>query len=94
MHRDGRVVLTGPSAAVARADTENRQFYHDRCIAATTYNFLLRESKYGFAGPKSLCYIRQEVGIFDGHEKHRQHCCVAESHHSRQAENERASLNN
>jgi hypothetical protein len=55
---DGRLVLTGPSSNARRADTGNTQFYHDRCIAATTSNFLLHESKYGFAGAKSLCYIQ------------------------------------
>jgi hypothetical protein len=69
MRRDGRVILTGPSVAARRADAENKQFYHDRCIAATTSNFLLQESKFGFAGPKSLCYSRQEVGISNGYEK-------------------------
>jgi hypothetical protein len=62
-------MLSGPSVVANRAGAKNKQFYHDRCIAATPSNFLLQESKYGFAGPKSLCYSRPEVGIFNGHEK-------------------------
>jgi hypothetical protein len=56
-------MLSGPSVAARRASAKNKQFYHDRCIAATPSNFLLQESKYGFAGAKSLCYSRPEVGI-------------------------------
>jgi hypothetical protein len=58
--------------AIRRCQTrrrENKQFYHDRCIAATPSNFLLQESKYGFAGAKSLCYSRPEVGIFNAYKK-------------------------
>jgi hypothetical protein len=69
MRRDGRLMLSGPSVATRRAGAENTQFYHDRCIVATPSNFLLQESKYGFAGLKSLCYSRLEVGIFNGYEK-------------------------
>jgi hypothetical protein len=67
MHGDGRIILWGPSVAARRAGAKNKQFYHDRCIAATPSNFLLQESKYGFAGAKSLCYSRPEVAIFNGY---------------------------
>jgi hypothetical protein len=67
MHGDRRIVLSGPSVAAGRTDPKNKQFYHDRCIAATPSKFLLQESKYGLAGPKSPCYSRLEVAIFNGY---------------------------
>jgi hypothetical protein len=42
---------------------ENNEFYHDRCIAATLSKFLLQESKFLLAPPKSLCYSRTQVGV-------------------------------
>jgi hypothetical protein len=67
MRRDGRIILSGRSVTVRRTGAKNKQFYHDRCIAATPANFLLQESKYGFAGAKSLCYSRPQVAVFNGY---------------------------
>jgi len=67
MHGDRRIMLSGPSVAAGRAGAKNKQFYHDRCIAATPSKFLLQESKYGLAGAKSPCYSRPEVAIFNGY---------------------------
>jgi hypothetical protein len=67
MRGDGRIFLWGPSVAAGRAGAKNKQFYHDRCIAATPSNFLLQESKYGLAVAKSPCYSRLEVAVFNGY---------------------------
>src|ERR1700694_1825806 len=87
MRRDGRIILSGTSVAVRRAGAKNKQCYHDRCIAATPSNFLLQESKYGLAGAKSPCYSRPEVGISTATK-------IQVLATERQAENERANLNN
>src|SRR5207237_2199346 len=63
MHEDRRIMLSGRSVAAGRASAKNKQFYHDRCIAATPSKFLLQESKYGLAGAKSPCYSQPEVAI-------------------------------
>jgi hypothetical protein len=63
MRRDGRILLLGHPSLLHTQVRKNKQFYHDRCIAATPSNFLLQESKYGLASPKSPCYSRLEVAI-------------------------------
>src|ERR1700686_1413756 len=70
MHGDRRIMLSGPSVAARRASAKNKQFYHDRCIAATPSKFLLQESKYGFAAPKSPCYSQPEAAIPNAEKRH------------------------
>src|SRR5437660_10017801 len=90
MQGDCRIMLSGASVAARRAGAKNKQFYHDRCIAATPSNFLLQESKYGLAGAKSPCYSRLEVGIFSAYKKP----AVKAANNTCKSENERATLNN
>src|SRR2546421_5231676 len=68
MQGDCRIMLSGPSVAARRAGAKNKQFYHDRCIAATPSKFLLQESRFGLAPPKTPCYSQPEVAIFQRRE--------------------------